>query len=181
MFKKPIHKEFRERAEELMFAGMEQHKIEKTLCKEYRSCYSHIQVRAILDDMVHLKDRSEIKEQKMLLFLLTSLLLIINIVTYFYSDGWATPHNVTEKSIDLFDLRVETIAVLSILLGSLLRNYKIYYKQSIWISCVFIVSNTSSLFSYMPTEVWLSLFQLVLWIPILILNYIWWKKSKANR
>ncbi len=180
MFKKSVHQEFHDKADELMFAGLEQHKIENELRKEYGWYFSPTQVGHNLDRIVHLKDRSEVAGQKNLLFMLSSLMLIINIVSYFYSDGWATPHNVTSSSLDLFDLRTESLAVLSIALSQFERRNKIRYKMYMLMSTIFIIGNIGDLFSYMPAEAILSVFQLTLWISILVLNIIWWRKYEDS-
>lgn len=180
MFNKSVSKEFQEKAEELMLTGLEQHKIENELRKEYGWYFSSTQVGHNLDRIVHLKDRSEVAGQKKLLLMLSSLMFIINIVSYFYSDGWATPHNVTNRSLDLFDLRTESLAVLSMALSLFERRKKIRYKIYMLMSSIFIIENIGDLFSYMPAEAFLSLFQLILWISILVLNIIWWREYKDS-
>ncbi len=177
MSKRSIDKEFYPKAEAMMLAGMGQFQIVEELSKEY---YDKKQIRNALDRIIRPEQKETLMKQKRLLSILGAFLLLVNIGAYLYSDGWATEHNVTNRSIDNFMLGVESLLAIGFVLEYFMKSSKITYRQHMFGASIFTLGNIGSMFSYMPAEVYVSILQLTLWVPLLILNIKWFTEERKE-
>jgi hypothetical protein len=177
MTKKSIDKELFPKAQEMMLAGMQPTDIVEKLSEEY---YDKQQIRNALDRMILPDEMENLVKKKKLLSILGAVLLVINIAAYLYSDGWATPHNATESSIDNLMLLAESFFAMGFAMEYFFKKNRITFKSHIFGSAVFVLGNFVNLFSYMQAEVYLSMMQLAVWLPLLILHIKWLKEAKKE-
>lgn len=177
MPKKSIDKEFYPKAEALMLSGMGQFQIVEELSSEY---YDKRQIRNALDRIILPEEKEKMMKKKRILSILGAFLLLINIGAYIFSDGWATPHNATSNSIDNFMLGVESLLAIGFVLECFMKSSKITYRQHMFGASIFTLGNIGSLFSYMTAEVYVSILQLTIWVPLLILNIKWFIEEKRE-
>ena len=177
MTKKSIDKELFPKAQEMMLAGMQPTEIVEKLSEEY---YDKQQIRNALDRIILPDEMENLVKKKKLLSILGAVLLIINIVAYLYSDGWATPHNAKESSIDNLMLLAESFVAMGFAMEYFLKMSRITFKLHIFEASVFVIGNFVHLFYYMQAEVYLSMMQLAVWLPLLILNIKWLKEAKKE-
>lgn len=177
MPKKSIDKDFYPKAEELMLSGMGPFQIVEELSKEY---LDRKRIGDTLDSLIHPKERDKHLKQKKTLCVLAIIMFVANIIVMSFLST-----NITDA--DLWPY----VAILFFLVASFplfvfleylpsKRNFKVNYSSYIWFPIMFILQNLIYMSPSNEQSMLFTVSNIVIWLPIVVLNAIWLIKSKKD-